>query len=117
MEANAYSKTSTRTSAASPRGPRGSAGGQAVVARIRDAGGKADYVHADLDGTAASRALGEKATGLLGGRIDILVNNAGIFPGHTTLATDEEEFDRVYAVIDGGRVNVLTSAAGAAVHP
>jgi NAD(P)-dependent dehydrogenase (short-subunit alcohol dehydrogenase family) len=26
------------------------------------------------------------------------VNNAGIFPGHTTLTTDEDTFDRVYAV-------------------
>jgi NAD(P)-dependent dehydrogenase (short-subunit alcohol dehydrogenase family) len=77
---------------------RDNARGQAVVARIRGAGGKADYVHADLGGAAASRALAEEATGLLGGRVDILVNNAGIFPGHTTLATDEETFDRVYAV-------------------
>ena len=77
---------------------RDDARGQAVVARIRDAGGKADYVHADLGGAAASRALAEEATGLLGGRVDILVNNAGIYPGHTTLETDEEEFDRVYAV-------------------
>src|SRR5260370_35610963 len=77
---------------------RGDARGQAVVARIRDAGGKADYVHADLGGAAASRALAEEAAGLLGGRIDILVNNAGIFPGRTTLTTDEDTFDRVYAV-------------------
>ena len=26
------------------------------------------------------------------------MNNAGIFPGHTTLTTDEDTFDRVYAV-------------------
>ena len=77
---------------------RDDARGHAVVARIRDAGGKADYVHADLGGAAASRALAEEAAGLLGGRIDILVNNAGIFPGHTTPTTDEDTFDRVYAV-------------------
>ena len=77
---------------------RDDARGEAVVARIRDAGGKADYVRADLDGAAASRALAEEATGLLGGRIDILVNNAGIFPGGATTQTDEETFDRVYAV-------------------
>jgi NAD(P)-dependent dehydrogenase (short-subunit alcohol dehydrogenase family) len=72
--------------------------GHAAVARIRDAGGKADYAHADLDGAAASRALAGEATRLLGGHVDILVNNAGIFPGSTTLATDEETFDRVYGV-------------------
>ncbi|OHV45326.1 SDR family oxidoreductase [Pseudofrankia sp. BMG5.36] len=73
--------------------------GKAVVARIRSAGGTADYVHADLDGTAsASRSLADAASDLLGGRIDILVNNAGIFPGATTLTTDDAMFDRVYAV-------------------
>jgi NAD(P)-dependent dehydrogenase (short-subunit alcohol dehydrogenase family) len=55
-------------------------------------------VHADLNGAAASRTLAQEAAGLLGGRIDILVNNAGIFPGTSTLTTDEETFDRVYAV-------------------
>src|SRR5260370_14305828 len=64
---------------------RGDARGQAVVARIRDAGGKADYVHADLGGAAASRALAEEAAGLLGVRIDILVHNAGMLAGRPTL--------------------------------
>jgi NAD(P)-dependent dehydrogenase (short-subunit alcohol dehydrogenase family) len=73
--------------------------GAAVLAAIRAAGGLADYVHADLDGSAeASRGLADAATGLLGGRIDILVNNAGIFPPADTLTADPEMFDRVYAV-------------------
>jgi NAD(P)-dependent dehydrogenase (short-subunit alcohol dehydrogenase family) len=75
--------------------------GDAVVREIRAAGGggRADFLFADLDGTAdASRALAEQATHVLGGRIDILVNNAGIYPGATTPLTDEETFDRVYAV-------------------
>jgi NAD(P)-dependent dehydrogenase (short-subunit alcohol dehydrogenase family) len=73
--------------------------GEAVVSRIRETGGRADYVHTDLDGTAAaSRALADAATDRLGGRIDILVNNAGIFPSATTPTTDDETFDRVYAV-------------------
>ena len=73
--------------------------GAAVVEEIRAAGGRADFVAADLDGTAAaSRALAEQATHVLGGRIDILVNNAGIYPGTTTALTDEATFDRVYAV-------------------
>lgn len=42
---------------------RGDTRGQAVVARIRDAGGKADYVHADLDG-AVDLARGHPAAGL-----------------------------------------------------
>ena len=73
--------------------------GHAVVASIRAAGGRADYVHAELDGGASTaRALAQTATGLLGGRIDILVNNAGIFPPASTLTADPEMFDRVYAV-------------------
>jgi NAD(P)-dependent dehydrogenase (short-subunit alcohol dehydrogenase family) len=73
--------------------------GNAVVAEIRATGGTADFIIADLDGSAAaSRALAADATRILDGRIDILVNNAGIFPGDTTAATTEETFDEVYAV-------------------
>src|SRR6202035_3990945 len=73
--------------------------GAAVAAQIQAAGGRAVFVPAELDGSAAaSRALAERATRELGGRVDILVNNAGIFPGPTTPETDEATFDRVYAV-------------------
>ncbi|XMN10998.1 SDR family NAD(P)-dependent oxidoreductase [Streptomyces griseobrunneus] len=73
--------------------------GRAAVGEIRAADGRADFVEADIDGTtAASDRLAEEASRVLGGRIDILVNNAGIFPGSTTTDTDEETFDRVYAV-------------------
>ena len=78
---------------------RDDARGAAVAARIRDAGGAADYVRADLDGSpAASRALAAAATDRLGGRLDILVNNAGVFPAATTLTADGDMFDRVYGV-------------------
>lgn len=73
--------------------------GEEVIAEIRAAGGRADFLPADLDGgAAASRSLAEEATRVLGGRIDILVNNAGIYPSPATPATDEETFDRIYAV-------------------
>jgi NAD(P)-dependent dehydrogenase (short-subunit alcohol dehydrogenase family) len=73
--------------------------GADVVAAIRAAGGKADFVAASLDGSAqASRDLAAEATRVLGGRIDVLVNNAGIYPGSSTADTDEATFDRVYAV-------------------
>src|ERR1700754_3063763 len=63
------------------------------------AGGGAVFLEADLDGAAAaSRELAARATEALGGRVDILVNNAGIFPGDKTPDTDEETFDRVFAV-------------------
>ena len=73
--------------------------GAEVVDAIRTRGGRADFVRADLDGSApASRALAARAAEVLGGRVDILVNNAGIYPGDTTAATDEKTFDQVYAV-------------------
>jgi NAD(P)-dependent dehydrogenase (short-subunit alcohol dehydrogenase family) len=73
--------------------------GRTVVETIRAEGGRADFVRADLDGSArASRDLAAAATDALGGPIDILVNNAGIFPGSTTATTDDATFDRVYAV-------------------
>jgi NAD(P)-dependent dehydrogenase (short-subunit alcohol dehydrogenase family) len=73
--------------------------GAQVLDGIRSRGGRADFVRAELDGSAeASRSLARQATSVLGGRIDILVNNAGIYPGDSTPATDEKTFDRVYAV-------------------
>ena len=73
--------------------------GAALVDEIDAAGGRAIFLEADLDGcAAASRELAGRATEALGGRVDILVNNAGIFPGDKTPDTDEETFDRVYAV-------------------
>jgi NAD(P)-dependent dehydrogenase (short-subunit alcohol dehydrogenase family) len=73
--------------------------GLEVVQEIRAADGKADFIAADLDGSAkASHDLAAEAVRALGGRVDVLVNSAGIFPGPTTPATDEATFDEVYAV-------------------
>jgi NAD(P)-dependent dehydrogenase (short-subunit alcohol dehydrogenase family) len=73
--------------------------GAEVVAEIRSAGGRADFVAADLDGSKrASEDLANESTRVLGGRIDVLVNSAGIYPGPSTVDTDEATFDRVYAV-------------------
>jgi NAD(P)-dependent dehydrogenase (short-subunit alcohol dehydrogenase family) len=73
--------------------------GAEVVGEIRAAGGRADFVAADLDGSkSASEDLASEATRVLGGRIDVLVNNAGIFPAPATVDTDEATFDGVYAV-------------------
>jgi len=70
-----------------------------ILPVITAAGGQAEFIAADLDGSARrSHELAADATRLLGGRIDILVNNAGIYPGATTPDTDEATFDQVYAV-------------------
>jgi NAD(P)-dependent dehydrogenase (short-subunit alcohol dehydrogenase family) len=72
--------------------------GAAVVAEVRAAGGRADFVPADLDGSPErSRALADAATTVLG-HVDVLVNNAGVYPNGTTLTTDEDMFDRIFAV-------------------
>jgi NAD(P)-dependent dehydrogenase (short-subunit alcohol dehydrogenase family) len=69
--------------------------GERIVADIRAAGGQADFVAADLDGSERrSHDLAAEATGVLGGRIDILVNN----PGTTTATTDEATVDRMLGV-------------------
>ncbi|MFC8734058.1 SDR family NAD(P)-dependent oxidoreductase [Luteimicrobium sp. NPDC057192] len=73
--------------------------GRAVVDALRAAGGTADFVRADLDGSSArSRELADQALALLGGRVDVLVNNAGVFPAHTTADTDDALADHVLAV-------------------
>jgi NAD(P)-dependent dehydrogenase (short-subunit alcohol dehydrogenase family) len=60
---------------------RDEARGAAVAAGIRNTGGTADLVRADLDGSpAAGHALAAAATSQLSGHLDILVNNAGICP-------------------------------------
>jgi NAD(P)-dependent dehydrogenase (short-subunit alcohol dehydrogenase family) len=73
--------------------------GAEVVKQIQADGGHAQFIAADLDGSAtSSRSLAADATRALGGPIDVLVNNAGIFPASTTPTVDEAMFDEVYAV-------------------
>lgn len=73
--------------------------GSAVVDEIRAAGGRAEFVAAELDGSrAAAQSLIREATAAVGGTLTVLVNNAGIFPGVSTADTDEDVFDQVYAV-------------------
>ena len=73
--------------------------GTEVVEQIHAAGGHAEFIGADLDGSAqASLGLAADAKRALGGRIDVLVNSAGIFPGSTTPTVDDAMFDEVYAV-------------------
>jgi NAD(P)-dependent dehydrogenase (short-subunit alcohol dehydrogenase family) len=75
---------------------RDSARGEAVVATIREEGGTANFLQAELGDAASARDLARRALDLAG-RVDILVNNAGIFPFVATAETTEETFDAVYA--------------------
>ncbi|WIY02395.1 SDR family oxidoreductase [Amycolatopsis mongoliensis] len=74
---------------------RDAARGAEVVSRIRAAGGKADFVAADLKDASSARELAARAREV-GGHVDVLVNNAGIFPTGSTSDTAEADFDRVY---------------------
>ena len=67
--------------------------GAEVVDEIRAAGGRADFVAADLNGSVqTSNDLAVEATRLLGGRIDVLVNNAGIIYREAIVDTPTELF-------------------------
>jgi len=72
--------------------------GEKTVAEIRAAGGKADFISADLQDAASARTVAKKAIDLGSGHVDILVNNAGIYPFGPTDEMTEEQFDRVFAI-------------------
>jgi NAD(P)-dependent dehydrogenase (short-subunit alcohol dehydrogenase family) len=72
--------------------------GEKTVDEIRAAGGKADFISADLQDAASARAVAKKAIDLGGGHVDILVNNAGIYPFGPTHEMTEEQFDRVFSI-------------------
>src|ERR1700761_45684 len=72
--------------------------GDAAVAAIRAAGGKADFIAANLGDGDSVRALARRATELGGGHVDILVNSAGIFPFGPTQGASDADIDAVYAI-------------------
>jgi NAD(P)-dependent dehydrogenase (short-subunit alcohol dehydrogenase family) len=72
---------------------RSDARGAEVVAAIREAGGEAEFVRADLGNVDDVRALAARASD-----IDVLVNNAGVFPAGPTHELPESEFDEAFAV-------------------
>jgi NAD(P)-dependent dehydrogenase (short-subunit alcohol dehydrogenase family) len=72
--------------------------GEKTVDEIRAAGGKADFISADLHDAASARTVAKKAIDLGSGHVDILVNNAGIYPFGPTHEMTEEQFDRVFSI-------------------
>ncbi|GAA2138868.1 SDR family NAD(P)-dependent oxidoreductase [Actinomadura napierensis] len=68
--------------------------GAEVVGRIREHGGRAEFVKADLSTGEAVRGLADDALAAADGRIDILVNNAAhILPGQSFLQVTEEQIE------------------------
>lgn len=83
-----------------------------VVQEIRDSGGQAIAVKADVSSPADINALFDQAEAAFGG-LDVVVNNAGIMqPGLVSLVdTTDELFDRLLAVNVKGTFNALRTAA------
>ncbi|HEX3587982.1 MAG TPA: SDR family oxidoreductase [Pseudonocardiaceae bacterium] len=71
--------------------------GDDVVREIAEAGGRADFLAADLSDEHAAADLADRAVAALG-RVDVLVNNAGVFPFGPTEQTSESDFDWVFRV-------------------
>jgi 3-oxoacyl-[acyl-carrier protein] reductase len=77
---------------------RGAAEADAVVKEIRDAGGRADTVPADMAAPDGPHKLASDVRRIIGDRLDILVANAGIASDATIEDTTVAEFDALFAV-------------------
>jgi 3-oxoacyl-[acyl-carrier protein] reductase len=77
---------------------RGADEAKAVVQEIRDAGGRAEALGADLSSPNGPHDLARQVRAIVGDRLDILVANAGTALSATIEDTKVEDFDRVFAV-------------------
>ena len=77
---------------------RGAADAEAVVKRIRAAGGRAEALAADLEAPDAPHALAKQTRAIVGDRLDILVANAGVSKGATIEETTIVDFNRLFAI-------------------
>jgi NAD(P)-dependent dehydrogenase (short-subunit alcohol dehydrogenase family) len=75
------------------------ASGEAVVAGVQAAGGRATFVRADVSNEADARGMVQHAIATYG-RVDVLYNNAGVMPeaDHSVIDTDVDTWDKVMAV-------------------
>lgn len=71
---------------------------EAIVKEIREAGGRADAVSADLAAPDGAHKLARQVRGLVGEGLDILVANAGISRPATIEETTVADFDELFAV-------------------
>jgi 3-oxoacyl-[acyl-carrier protein] reductase len=77
---------------------RGEKEAAAVVAEIRNGGGRADAVAADLAAPDGPHKLAKQVRTIIGDRLDILVANAGVSKAATIEDTKVEDFDNLFAV-------------------
>ena len=68
----------------------------AVVAKIREAGGRAEKIRADLSSPDGAHALADRVRRIVGGRLDLLVTNAGSAQA-TNLDAGAAAFDKFIA--------------------
>jgi NAD(P)-dependent dehydrogenase (short-subunit alcohol dehydrogenase family) len=77
---------------------RGAAEAEAVVREIRDAGGRAEMVSADMAAPDGPHKLAAEVRRIVGDRLDILVANAGIANDATIEDMTVANFDALFAV-------------------
>ena len=77
---------------------RGAKEAEAVVAEIRNTGGRADAVAADLAAPDGPHKLAKQVRAIVGDRLDILVANAGVSKAARIEDTTVEDFDNLFAV-------------------
>ena len=70
----------------------------AVVTDIRNGGGKAEKVAADLRAADGPHLLADRVRAIIADRLDILVVNAGISKAAVIAETSVEDFDALFAV-------------------
>jgi NAD(P)-dependent dehydrogenase (short-subunit alcohol dehydrogenase family) len=71
---------------------------EAVVTEIREDGGRAEKVGADLRKANGAHILAKQVRAIVGDRLDILVANAGISRSATIEDTTVDDFDNLFAV-------------------
>ncbi len=87
-------------------------GGEAVVAEIEKAGGKAIAVHGDVSKAADAQGIIDAAIENYG-RLDILVNNSGVYEFAPIEEITEEQFHRIF---DINVLGVLLTTQAAVKH-
>jgi 3-oxoacyl-[acyl-carrier protein] reductase len=87
-------------------------GGEAVVAEIEKAGGKAIAVRGDVSNAADAQGLVDAAVENYG-RLDILVNNSGVYEFAPIEEVTEEQFHRIFNV---NVLGVLLTTQAAVKH-
>lgn len=82
----------------------------AVVAEIKEAGGRAEAIGCDVSDFKGAEELFQRIVRDYG-RVDILVNNAGITKDGLLMKMSEEDFDRVISINLKGAFNCIRHAS------